>query len=140
MREAGRMAVTDRGTAEERLVATAGMDEHAPPLLRRDEDAAAAVAELTRRFGAERVLTQPSALFPYTYDASFNSEAHPGRPDCVVLPRGTEDVVTVMQVANRHTVPVVPRGSASAYSGGAVAHYGGIVIAMNVMDRILEID
>ena len=93
-----------------------------------------------RLLGAERVLTHPAALFPYTYDASFNSEAHPGRPDCVVLPRDTQDVVTVMQVANRYKVPVVPRGSASAYSGGAVAHYGGIVVAMNVMDRIIEID
>ena len=129
------MAVT-----EEKLVATAGMDTHPPPLLRRDEDARAAVAELVRLLGAERVLTHPAALFPYTYDASFNSEAHPGRPDCVVLPRDTQDVVMVMQVANRYTVPVVPRGSASAYSGGAVAHYGGIVVAMNVMDRIIEID
>ncbi|MDQ6604021.1 MAG: hypothetical protein M3Z19_14970, partial [Chloroflexota bacterium] len=78
------MAVT-----EEKLVATAGMDTQSPPLLRRDEDARAAVVELVRLLGAERVLTHPAALFPYTYDASFNSEAHPGRPDCVVLPRDT---------------------------------------------------
>ncbi len=134
------MAVTGRATRDEQLVATAGMDATPPPLLRRDEDAQAAVAELTRRLGATRVLTQPSALFPYTYDASYNSEAHPGRPDCVVLPRGTADVVTVMEIANRYHVPVVPRGSASAYSGGAVAHYGGIVVAMNVLDTIVEID
>lgn len=133
------MAVTGR-TTDERLIATAGMDDAPPPLLRRDEDARAAVAALTQRLGAARVLTQPSALFPYTYDASYNSEAHPGRPDCVVLPRGTADVVTVMEIANRYHVPVVPRGSASAYSGGAVAHYGGIVIALNVLDKIIEID
>lgn len=136
------MAVTGRTvhTGEgEKLVATAGMQEGVP-LLRRDEDARAAVADLTRRLGNERVLTHPGALFPYTYDASYNSEEHPGRPDCVVLPRDTDDVVAVMEVANRYHVPVVPRGSASAYSGGAVPHYGGIVVALNVLDRIIEVD
>ncbi len=127
-------------TEEMKLTASGGMVKGGVPLLRRDEDAKAAVTELVRRLGKERVLTHPAALLPYTYDASYNSEEHPGRPDCVVLPRGTEDVVAVMEVANRYRVPVVPRGSASAYSGGAVAHYGGIVVAMNVMDKVLEID
>ncbi len=129
--------ITDN--SDEKLIATAGMG-HGVPLLRRAEDAKAAIAELVRLLGSERVLTHPAALFPYTYDASYNSEQHPGRPDCVVLPRSTADVVTVMHIANQFHVPVVPRGSASAYSGGAVAHYGGIVVAMNVMDRIIEID
>jgi len=125
--------------AEERLVATAGMDTEVP-LLRREEDAKAAVAALVAALGKERVLTHPADLFPYTYDASYNSEAHPGKPDCVVLPRDTADVVTAVQIANRYRVPVVPRGSASAYSGGAVAHFGGIVLAMNMLDKVLEVD
>jgi len=37
-------------------------------------------------------------------------------------------------------VPVVPRGAGTGYSGGAVPTRGGVVLAMDRFDRIVEID
>ncbi|MDQ3809564.1 MAG: FAD-binding protein, partial [Chloroflexota bacterium] len=37
-------------------------------------------------------------------------------------------------------VPVTPRGAASGQAGGAVALEGGIVLALNAMNRVLDVD
>ncbi len=60
-------------------------------------------------------------------------------PDAVVLPRDVESVSRVLRVANRHTIPVTPRGAGHGYVGGCVPVRGGIVLALDSLDRILEI-
>jgi glycolate oxidase len=57
-----------------------------------------------------------------------------------VLPRSTEDVVAVMEVANRHRIPVVPRAGATGLADGAVPLHRGIVLDVKRMSRIGEVD
>src|SRR5258708_15721533 len=45
-----------------------------------------------------------------------------------------------MRYASQQQIPVTPRGAASGQAAGAVALEGGIVLALNAMNRILEID
>jgi glycolate oxidase len=87
-----------------------------------------------------RVLDDTAELRTYAYDASFLTQLAPRSPDAVVIAASTEDVSAVMRYASQHRIPVTPRGAASGQAAGAVAMQGGIVLALNAMNRILEID
>jgi glycolate oxidase len=58
----------------------------------------------------------------------------------VVRPRTAEEIAAIMKLANREMIAVTPRGAGSGLSGGAVPIYGGIVIAVDRMNKILELD
>jgi glycolate oxidase len=45
-----------------------------------------------------------------------------------------------MQLANKHLIPVTPRGAGTGLTGGALPHLGGLVIAMERFNSILDID
>lgn len=95
-----------------------------------------AVKELRKLLGRDAVLDRAEDLMVYEYDASLAK----GRPDIVVLPESTEHVVSVVRVANKYKIPIVPRGSGTGLSGGSVPRKGGIVITFSRMSRILEVD
>lgn len=61
-------------------------------------------------------------------------------PLFVVYPCCTKDVARVVRICNTYRVPVVPRGGGSGTQGGAATLFGGIVLDLSKMDRILEID
>ncbi|MFC2070188.1 FAD-binding oxidoreductase [Chloroflexota bacterium] len=61
-------------------------------------------------------------------------------PEVVVKPEDTASVAAVLRLANEYIIPVTPRGAGTGLSGGAVPVYGGIVISLEKMNRILEID
>src|SRR5260370_2359709 len=109
-----------------------------PPLFERISEAkkAEVVRELSALLGARYVLHTPYDLMLYEYDASIDRST----PDIVVLPATTEDVAAIVKIAAHHNVPVVPRGAGTGLSGGAIPIYGGIVIAVARMNRILEVD
>src|SRR5947199_2069510 len=94
------------------------------------------VCDLSALLGAKYVLHTSYDLMLYEYDASIDRCT----PDIVVMPASTEDVATIVKIAARHNIPVVPRGAGTGLSGGAVPIYGGIVIAFARMNRILEVD
>ncbi|MFD7982942.1 FAD-binding oxidoreductase [Kitasatospora indigofera] len=75
-------------------------------------------------------------LVPYSRDATPLFSA---RPDAVVFPADTAEVAAVLELATRHTVPVVPRGAGSNLCAATVALRGGIVLALTRLDHVLEI-
>jgi glycolate oxidase len=97
-------------------------------------------ADLRGLVKASHVVDAPAELRTYAYDASFLTQLAPRSPDAVVIAATTEDISAVMRYANQRQVPVTPRGAASGQAAGAVALSGGIVLALNAMNRILEID
>jgi glycolate oxidase len=94
------------------------------------------IRELQKLLGAPHVLSAEQELRLYEYDGSIET----ARPDAVVFPGDTEDVVRVVQFANRHDIPLVGRGAGTGLSGGALARRGGIIVAFTRMNRILQID
>jgi glycolate oxidase len=84
-----------------------------------------------------RVLTKEAELAPYESDALT---AYRRRPLAVVLPERKEEVVAVVRLCHRHGVPFVARGSGTSLSGGSLPVEGGIVLALNRMNRILRLD
>lgn len=92
--------------------------------------------ELTGLLGADCVRHHEQDLLLFSYDASADTAA----PQCVVLPRTTEQVAAVVSFAHANGVPITPRGGGTSLSGGPVPADGGIVVSLTRMNRILELD
>jgi glycolate oxidase len=92
--------------------------------------------KLTELLGPRGYLDRPEDLMLYEYDGSVDK----ARPDMVVFPRSTEDVVAIVKISAEHGVPIVGRGAGTGLSGGAIPRAGGVVIGFARMNRILEID
>ena len=97
---------------------------------------AAVIRELRAALGEGAVRTAPGALLAYSYDGTFQQRV----PDAVISAHSTEDVRTVLSVANPAGVPVVTRGAGTSLSGGTIPVERGIVLVLAGMNRVLEID
>jgi glycolate oxidase len=97
---------------------------------------AAAKQKLLQVVGARGCLDRPEDLILYEYDGGVDK----ARPEMVVFPRSTEDVVRIVQITNEFKIPIVGRGAGTGLSGGAIPRSGGIVVGFARMNRILEID
>ncbi len=94
------------------------------------------IDQLRRSLPPGMVQTEQPSRLAHSHDATFQRRL----PDGVVTPVTTEEVQTVLRIANDAEVPVITRGAGSGLSGGAVPVDGGIVLALAGMDRLLEID
>jgi glycolate oxidase len=99
----------------------------------------AIVDELRAIVGARGVVVDPDKLEAYSRDEVTEPRYH-RMPEVVVYPESTGQVAAVVKLANRALVPVVPRGAGTGLACGAVPIYGGIVVAMERMNRILEVN
>jgi len=86
--------------------------------------------------GKDRLTTEPEELLCYSYDGT--GREYP--PEAVVFPVNTGEISSIMQLANATPFPVVPRGAGSGMTGGALPVAGGVVIALSLLNRIVEID
>lgn len=84
-----------------------------------------------------RLLFRPAELLPYESDALT---AYRARPLAVVLPETEEEVIETVRLCHRLGLPFVARGSGTSLSGGSLPVEGGVVIALNRLNRILRID
>ncbi|MCU0530672.1 MAG: FAD-binding oxidoreductase, partial [Syntrophales bacterium] len=89
--------------------------------------------------GKNMIFDDDERLRNYSHDEVAGSE-YACMPDVVVKPASTREVSEILKIANRHRVPVTPRGGGTGLSCGAVPLYGGIVLSLERMNRILEID
>lgn len=92
--------------------------------------------EIIRIVGEKNVLIEQEDLYSYGYDASRLK----GTPDCVVFPGSAHEVSELIKLANRDRFAVYPRGAGSGMVGAAVPGTGGMVLALNRFNRIMEID
>lgn len=95
-----------------------------------------ALEDLRRAVGPRAVLHRDADLLLYEYDGSIDK----GRPECVVFPRSTDEVVEVVRIAADHSLPLVGRGAGTGLSGGVIPTRGGIMVGFSRMNRILELD
>ncbi len=86
--------------------------------------------------GPRGYLDRPEDLTLYEYDGGVDK----ARPEMVVFPRSTEDVVAIVKVTAEYNIPFVGRGAGTGLSGGAIPRAGGVMVGFACMDRILEID
>jgi glycolate oxidase len=85
----------------------------------------------------DRLLTAPAQLAPFESDALTAFRVH---PEAVVLAETQDDVIATVKLCHREGVPFVARGSGTSLSGGSLPVEGGIVIALNRLNRVLALD
>ena len=95
------------------------------------------ISELRDIVGENHVLYDDETLDRYAHDETENLYY---LPDVVIKPRTVEEISAVMKLCNAKKIPVTPRGAGTGLSGGALPHLGGVVIAMERFNSILEID
>jgi glycolate oxidase len=92
--------------------------------------------ELSNVVGPQNLTIQHDDLINYASDATKLEYM----PDAVAFPGNSEEISQIFLIANRENFPVIPRGAGSGMSGGALPVRGGLVLAMDRLNRILTID
>jgi glycolate oxidase len=87
--------------------------------------------------GPTGLLTAASDLVVYECDG-YTIEKN--KPDVVVFPTTTEQVVQIVKACNAADVPFLPRGAGTSLAGGCLPVGGGVMIALTRMKRILEVN
>lgn len=87
--------------------------------------------------GSENVLDSSEARIAYSYDATAMA---PQLPLAAVRPSTAEQIALIVRLANEEKFPIVPRGSGTGLSGGALPMENSIVLLTNHWNKILEID
>jgi D-lactate dehydrogenase len=86
--------------------------------------------------GADALLTDAGDCWPYGYDNSRRQSL----PAAVAFVREAEQVQALVDVCNEHGIPIAARGLGTGTTGATVPERGGLVIAFERMNRILDID
>src|ERR1700761_4719830 len=87
--------------------------------------------------GEDAVIAQHEGLEKYSHDETEDLSYY---PDIVVKPKSVQEVSELMKLCNKHRIPVTPRGAGTGLSGGALPVKGGILLAMERFNHILNID
>lgn len=92
---------------------------------------------LTSIVGKERAFTGQDISEDFSHDELGGVSK---MPDIVLEVLSAEEVSKIMKYAYENNIPVVARGSGTGLVGASVPIYGGIMINLCKMNRILEID
>lgn len=100
------------------------------------------VNELRKIVGVEDVLLDEDDLLCYSRDRLpiLANREYIKRADAVARPESSQEIAEIIKFANKHLIPVIPRGGGTNFAGGIVPKKGGIILDMMKMDEILEID
>ncbi|WP_352426071.1 FAD-binding oxidoreductase [Aminomonas paucivorans] len=97
--------------------------------------------DLAELVGPRNVSGDPEKLAAYSHDEVPSASLPEATlAQALVFPESTEHVSLVMAYADRHRIPVTPRGAGTGLSGGAVPACGGILLSFEKMNRILDLD
>ncbi|HWK67517.1 MAG TPA: FAD-linked oxidase C-terminal domain-containing protein [Rhizobiaceae bacterium] len=105
----------------------------AATLARRDE----IVADMRIIVPGEGVVDAVNAMRAFESDGLT---AYRQLPLCVVLPETVAQVSRILKYCNDRNIRVVPRGSGTSLSGGALPLEDAVLLVMSRFNRILEID
>ncbi len=90
------------------------------------------VRELQNALGAGRVLADPLRTHVYGKDAGIRR----GEVVAVALPATAGEVVEVVKIAARHSIPIVPRGAGTGLAGGTVPVSPSLIVSTTRMTGI----
>lgn len=73
----------------------------------------------------------------FSYD---ESTIYSSKPDALFLPNTGEEITDFIRLAKEHKTSIVPRGLGTGVCGGCVAVYGGVVVSLENMKKVLDLD
>ena len=56
------------------------------------------------------------------------------------MPANTEQVSQILRFCNQESIPVTPRAGGTGLSGGALPVYGGVLLTVEKMNKIIDLD
>jgi len=93
--------------------------------------------QLVSILSADRVLTAPEDLIPYSFDGTATLSQ---RPAAVVFVQNTSEISQILRWANETHTPIIARGSGTGLAGGSVPSPGAVVLCLGRLDKVLELD
>ena len=96
----------------------------------------ALLKEISGIVGKKNLITDREQMAEFSADATKIARM----PDGVAFPSNNEQISRILGLATENGFPVVPRGAGTGMSGGAVPVQGGVVLAMDRLNRILSVD
>jgi len=97
----------------------------------------AIIAAMRAIVPGEGVIDHPDALRAYESDGLT---AYRQPPMVVVLPENTAQVAAILAWCHENRVKVVPRGSGTSLSGGALPLADAVLLGMSKFNQVLEVD
>ncbi|MDQ0464969.1 glycolate oxidase [Caulobacter ginsengisoli] len=97
----------------------------------------AAIAAALRAIVPDGVIDEPTVLKAYESDGLT---AYRQPPMLAVLPETTAQVAAILRYCQAEGVKVVPRGSGTSLSGGALPLADAVLLGMAKFNRVLEVD
>ncbi len=101
-------------------------------------DSAEVVAALASALPSDALIVDRDVTRSLSHDEA--EWAPVGEPLALVRATSSDHVAAAVQVCGRFGIPVTARGAGTGLSGGANAIDGGVIIALDRLDRILKID
>ncbi|MGA2662066.1 MAG: FAD-binding protein, partial [Verrucomicrobiota bacterium] len=95
------------------------------------------LSELRGLLGPGNVLTEKEDLIPYSFDGTAALRQMPG---CVAFATTTQQVSSVLKLAQETRTAIVTRGSGTGLSGGSLPSPDCVVLCLVKMDKLLELD
>ena len=102
--------------------------------------------ELSSIVGSEYVITPEADRTIYGVDIYWvprlmiDRGKLPPLPDVIVQPGNVDEVSAVVKLANIYHIPVIPWGGGSGSQGGIMPMYGGIMLDLKRLNKIVAID
>jgi glycolate oxidase len=100
---------------------------------------AAVRRRLAEIVGPADLIFDPEKMEDYGHD-EFSLADIRRLPEVVLKPETREEVAAILSLADGERIPVTPRGGATGLCGGCVPAFGGIVLSLEKMNRIVEVD
>lgn len=97
------------------------------------------ITKLQALVGVQNVLTDAGQMEIYAHD-EVTDPAYHHMPEAVVFAENAQQVAAVVKLANEYHFPVVPRGAGTGLACGAVPIYGGVVLSLEKMNKIIEVN
>lgn len=103
-------------------------------------------SELAEVVGEDFISVAESDKLVYSTDWSWMPQMWLDRgkplatPDYIVYPASPAEISEILEIANKYRIPVVPWGGGSGTQGGALPIFGGILLDLKRLDKIIEID
>jgi alkyldihydroxyacetonephosphate synthase len=95
--------------------------------------------------GDKLVSTEETDLIAYSKDYQLITNRWimegkiPGKAHVIVWPENEEQISKILKLANELKIPVIPYGEGSGVVGAAIPVYGGIMMDMKRMDKVINI-
>src|SRR3954451_23688196 len=96
------------------------------------------IAESAQRLGPKAIITDRAEIEPWLTD--WRGRVH-GSASAILAPANTEEVQTIVRLAAKHRVPLVPQGGNTGMAAGATPPADGsaVLLSMRRMNKIRSI-